>query len=96
MTRAVFELTDLVETPFLFIAAEVARYFKLSDGDAQIALRQAGYVATQRSYKGQKIRCWVQPKDLQQKGCAFSLWTPNSDSCPTIRDAPDLSVVNRE
>ena len=96
MTRAVFELTERADASFLFIAAEVAGYFKLSDGDAQIALRQVGYVATQRSYKGQKIRCWVQPKDLQQKGCAFSLWTPNSDSCPTIRDTPDLLVVNRE
>jgi hypothetical protein len=96
MTRAVFELTELADTPFLFIAAEVAEHFKLSDGDGQAALRQAGYVATQRSYKGQKIRCWLQPKHLQQKWIAFSLWTPNSDSCPTIRDTPDLLVVNRE
>ena len=44
MTRAVFELTDLANKPYLFIAAEVAGYFKLSDGDGQIALRQAGYV----------------------------------------------------
>ena len=96
MTRAVFELTDLADKPYLFIAAEVAGYFKLSDGDAQAALRQAGYVANQRSHKGQRIRCWVQPKHLQQTGIAFSLWKPNSDSCPTIRDAPDLSVVSRE
>ena len=96
MTRAVFELTDLVETPFLFIAAEVAENFKMSDGDAQIALRQAGYIPRQKSHMGQRGRYWLQPKHLQQKGIAFSLWTPNSDSCPTIRDAPDLSVVNRE
>ena len=82
-----------VNQPYLFIAAEVAYYFKLSDRDGQAALRQAGYVADQRSHKGQKIRCWVQPKHLQHKGIAFSLWTPNSDSCPTIRDAPDLLVV---
>ena len=93
MTRAVFELTELADTPFLFIAAEVAGYFKLSDGDGQIALKQADYFANQRSHKGQRIRCWVQPKYLQQKGIAFSLWTPNSDSCPTIRDTPDLLVV---
>ncbi|MDA7777342.1 hypothetical protein N8912_03750 [Rhodobacteraceae bacterium] len=61
----------------------------------QAALRQAGYVADQRSYKGQKIRCWVQPKHLQKTGCGFSLWTPNSGSCPTVRDAPDLSVVKQ-
>ena len=93
MTRAVFELTDLADTPFPFIAAEVAGYLKLSDGDGQIALRQAGYIADQRSHKGQKIRCWLQPKYLKQKGCAFSLWTTQGD-CPNIRDAPDLSVVN--
>ena len=95
MTRAVFELTELADKPYLFIAAEVAGYFKLSDGDGQAALRQAGYVEDQRSHKGQRIRCCVQPKYLQQKGIAFSLWTPNSDSCPTIRDAHDLSVVNK-
>ena len=88
-----FELTDLADTPFLFIVAEVVEYFKLSDGDGQAALRQAGYVADQRSHKGQRIRCWVQPKYLQQKGIAFSLWTTQGD-CPNIRDAPDLSVVN--
>ena len=96
MTRAVFELTELADTPFLFITAEVAEHFKLSDGDGQAALRQAGYITKQKSHKGQRGRYWLQPKHLQQKGIAFSLWTTNSDSCPTIRDAPDLSVVNRE
>ena len=95
MTRAVFKLTKLADTRFLFIAAEVAGHFKLSDGDGQAALRQAGYVADQRSHKGQKIRCWVQPKHLQKTGCGFSLWTPKSGSCPTVRDAPDLSVVKQ-
>ena len=93
MTRAVFKLTKLADTPFLFIAAEVAGHFKLSDGDGQAALRQAGYVADQRHHKGRKARYWSHPKHLQKTGCAFSLWTPNSGSCPTVRDAPDLSVV---
>ena len=43
MKRAVFELTDLADTPFLFNAAG---YVKLSDGDGQAALRQAGYQTT--------------------------------------------------
>ena len=89
MTRAVFELTELADKPYLLIAAEVAAYFKLSDGDGQAALRQAGYFADQRSHKGQRIRYWVQPKYLQQKGIAFSLWTTQGD-CPNIRDAPDI------
>ena len=41
MTRAVFELTDLADKPYLFVVAEVAEveeYFKLSDGDGQTAL----------------------------------------------------------
>ena len=95
MTRAVFELTDLADTPFLFIAAEVAGHFKLSDGDGQAALGQAGYQTIQRSHKGRKARYWAHPKHLQKTGCVFSLWTPNSDSCPTVRDAPDLSVVRQ-
>ena len=95
MTQAVFELTDLADTPFLFIAAEVAGHFKLSDGDGQAALKTAGYVATQRHHKGRKARYWAHPKHLQKTGCVFSLWTPNSDSCPTVRDAPDLSVVKQ-
>ena len=93
MTRAVFELTELADTPFLFIAAEVAGHFKLSDGDAQAALRQAGYIPRQKSHYGRKGRYWLQPKHLQQKGIAFSLWTTNSDPCPIIRDTPDLLVV---
>ena len=80
MTRAVFELTDLADTPFLFIAAEVAGHFKLSDGDGQAALGQAGYQTIQRSHKGRKARYWAHPKHLQKTGCVFSLWTPNSDS----------------
>ena len=64
MTRAVFELTDLADTPFLFIAAEVAGYFKLSDGDGQTALDQAGYQTTLRSHKGRKARYWAHPKNL--------------------------------
>ena len=95
MTRAVFKLTKLADTRFLFIAAEVAGHFKLSDGDGQAALRQAGYVADQRHHKGRKARYWSHPKHLQKTGCAFSLWTPNSGSCPTVRDAPDLSVVKQ-
>ena len=96
MTRADFELTDLADTPFLFIAAEVAGHFKLSDGDGQAALRQAGYQTIQRSHKEQIARYWAYPKHLQKTGCVFSLWTPNSDSCPTVRDAPDLSVVKQK
>ena len=95
MTRAVFELTDLADTPFLFIAAEVAGHFKLSDGDGQAALRQAGYQTIQRSHKEQIARYWAYPKHLQKTGCVFSLWTPNSDSCHTVRDAPDLLVVKQ-
>jgi hypothetical protein len=95
MTRAVFELTDFADTPSLFIAAEVAGHFKLSDGDGQAALRQAGYQSIQRSHNGQKARYWAHPKHLQKTGCVFSLWTSNSDSCPTVRDAPDLPVVKQ-
>ena len=76
MTRAVFELTDLADKPYLFIAAEVAGYFKLSDGDGQAALRLAGYVADQRSHKGQRIRCWVQPKYLHRRGLRFRFGHP--------------------
>ena len=43
MTRAIFELMDFADTPLLFIVAVVAGYFKLSDGDGQTALGQAGY-----------------------------------------------------
>jgi hypothetical protein len=92
MTRAIFELTDLADTPFLFIAAEVAEHFKLSDGDGQEALRQSGYQTTQKSHKGRKGRYWAHPKHLQKTGCAFSLWTAYR-GCPNIRDAPDLSLV---
>ena len=92
MTRAVFELTDLADTPFLFIAAEVAGYFKLSDGDAQIALRQAGYIPRQKSHKGQKGRYWVHPKNLQQKGCAFSLWTTQ---CPILAHSSGIRLTFR-
>ncbi|MDB3912678.1 DUF5906 domain-containing protein, partial [Paracoccaceae bacterium] len=95
MTRAVFELTDLVGTPFLFIAAEVAENFKMSDGDAQIALRQAGYIPRQKSHKGKKGRYWVHPKNLKQKSNVFSLWKPNELSYFTFRETIDLSVVKQ-
>ena len=96
MTRAVFDLIDLAGKPYLFIAAEVAGYFKLSDGDAQAALRQAGYITKQKSHKGQRGRYWTHPKNLRQKGCVFSLWKPHEDNYLTFRDAPDLSVVKQK
>ena len=96
MTRAVFELANFADTPFLFIAAEVAGYFKLSDGDGQTALGQAGYKTTQRSHKGRKARYWAHPKNLRQKGCVFSLWKPNEHNYLTFRDAPCLSVVTQK
>ena len=96
MTRAIFELMDFADTPLLFIAAEVAGYFKLSDGDGQAAFGQAGYQTTQRLHKGRKARCWAHPKRLQKTGCAFSLRTPNSDFYPTVRDAPDIAVVKQK
>ena len=96
MTRAIFELMDFADTPLLFIAAEVAGYFKLSDGDGQAAFGQAGYQTTQRSHKGRKARYWAHPKLLQKTGCAFSLRTPNSDFYPTVRDAPDIAVVKQK
>jgi hypothetical protein len=95
MTRAVFELTDLANKPYLFIAAEVAGYFKLSDGDGQIALRQAGYVTTQKSHKGKKGRYWVYPKNLKRRAFVFSLWKPNEHSYLTFRETADLSVVKQ-
>ena len=95
MTRAVFELTELTDTPFLFIAAEVSGYFKLPDGDGRAALRQAGYQTTQRSHKGRKARYWAHPKHQQKTDCTFSLRTPNSYSCPTVRDAPDIALVKQ-
>ncbi len=96
MTRAIFELMDFADTPLLFIAAEVAGYFKLSDGDGQAAFGQAGYQTTQRSHKGRKARYWAHPKLLQKTGCAFSLRTPNSDFYPTVRDAPGIAVVKQK
>ena len=80
MTRAVFELTELADTPFLFIAAEVAGYFKLSDGDAQIALRKAGYIPRQKSHYGRKGRYWVYPIHLQKNSNLFSLWSAQSQN----------------
>jgi hypothetical protein len=95
MTRAVFELTDLADTPFLFIAAEVAGHFKLSDGDGQAALRQAGYQTIQRSHKGQKARYWAHPKHLQKAGCEFLLWSAQG-LCHDIKQTPDLLVIKQK
>ena len=91
MKRAVFESTDLADTPSLFNPAEVTGYVKLSN-----RVGQAAYQATQKSHKGRKAKYWAHQKYLQKTGCVFSLCTPNSDSCLTVRDAANLSVVKQK
>ena len=51
MTQPVFEMTDLVDTSYLFIVAEVAAHSKLSDGDGQAALRKAVYHSTEVAHR---------------------------------------------
>ncbi|MDG2406574.1 MAG: hypothetical protein P8M25_17060 [Paracoccaceae bacterium] len=62
MTRAVFELDDRADTPFLLIVEEVTGHLKLSDGDAQAALKKASYQTTQKSHKRLKGRYSEHPK----------------------------------